>query len=62
MGRRRDATNSDVANSGTQMHGMEYLTVMQMVKSSEIEGVLRVLRVLRMMQATGHVNADTLQA
>lgn len=38
------------------------LTVMQMMNSGEVEGVLRVLRVLRMMQATRHVNADTLQA
>jgi len=38
------------------------LTVMQMVKSGEIEGVLSVLRVLSMMQATCHVNTDTLQA
>jgi len=36
------------------------LTVMQMVKPGEVEGVLGVLRMLGMMEATGHVNADTL--
>lgn len=36
------------------------LTVMQMVKPGEVEGVLGVLRMLGVMEATGHVNADTL--
>lgn len=35
--------------------------MMQMVNSGKIEGVLRVLRMLRVMQTT-YVNADTLQA
>lgn len=33
---------------------------MQMMNSGEVEGMLRVLRMLRMMQTTRHVNADTL--
>ena len=32
------------------------------MNSGNVEGMLRVLRMLRMMQTTGHVNANTLQA
>lgn len=35
--------------------------MVQMMKSSEIEGVLRVLSMLRMMK-TANINADTLKA
>lgn len=37
------------------------LTVMQMMEPGEVEGVLGVLRMLGVMQATGNVNPDTLQ-
>lgn len=33
---------------------------MQMMNSGEVEGMLRVLRMLRMVQTTRHINADTL--